>query len=121
MGKGGGEAPPPVMPQQDNSMEMMMGMFQMMLPLMQSMVSMAAMTPEIPEAPTPETPATDEPVDWKAQQEELAAKMAADQAAEDARKYGTEDTIHTSPLLDFPEDTRGSLLTGEEEQTTVLT
>jgi hypothetical protein len=100
---------------------MMMAMFQMMIPLMSSMMEMSAMTPEIPEAPTPETPATEEPVDWEKKQEELASKMQADQAAEDARKYGTEDTIHTSPLLDFPEDTRGSLLTGEEEQTTVLT
>ena len=120
MGKGGGEAPPPVTPQQDNSSELMMAMFQMIPAMMSSMMAMAA-APEVPEAPTPETPATDEPVDWKKKQEELEAKMQADQAAEDARKYGTEDTVHTSPLLDFPEDTRGSLLTGEEEQTTVLT
>ena len=101
-------------------MELMAQMMGMLMPLMGQMMAMAR-PPEIPEAPTPETPATDEPVDWKKKQEELDAKMAADQAAEDARKYGTEDTIHTSPLLDFPEDTRGSLLTGEEEQTTVLT
>jgi hypothetical protein len=120
MGGKSSEAPPAVMPQQNNSMDMMMPMLQAMMQMMQGMAGMMR-PPEMPEAPEPETPAQDEPVDWEKKQEELAAKMQADQEAENAKKYGTEDTIHTSPLLDQPEDTRGSILASdEEENSTVL-
>ncbi len=113
-GKGSAPAPPPPqLPQQDNSMmEMMMSMMQM-LPAM-----MAAAVPETPQVPEP--PPIDRPpeVDWKEKQTQLQAKMKADYDAEQRRKKGVQDTVHTSPLLDDMQTVIGSLL-GTDEDTPV--
>jgi len=123
-GKGGSTAP--AVSPADNSMEMMM--MQMMMGMMGS--NNASDTPEQPVAPiTPgvtETEETEtEDIDWKAKHDELATKMEAEYDAELESAKGTEDTIHTSPLLDEEDTTDQSIIAGTvpdaNTPTTILT
>jgi hypothetical protein len=105
-GKGGSTAP--AVSPADNSMEMMM--MQMMMGMMGS--NNASDTPEQPVAPIiPEVTETED-IDWKAKHDELAAKMEAEYDAELEGAKGTEDTVHTSPLLDEEDTTDQSIIAG---------
>jgi len=105
LGGKGGSIPPAVSPADNSGMEMMM---QMMMGMMESNNS----APEQPVAPIiPEVTETED-IDWKAKHDELAAKMEAEYDAELEGAKGTEDTVHTSPLLDEEDTTDQSIIAG---------
>ena len=87
--------------------EMMAGTMQQMAAMqadsMNSMVMMMNQAPEVTALPE---------IDWEAKDAELRKKIAADDAAANARKRGRSATILTSALDDSDTKTTDSILTG---------
>ena len=117
-GKGGGDAaPPPMMPMQDNSADMMAvmlevmgGMGEFMASSMESTSNMMANL-QMPEMPATPLPARVGDIDWTEKQKNLAAKMKADYGVDQGRKKTRTGTVLTSPLLDEEDaTTTGSVL-----------
>ena len=109
MGGKTGPEPPPIddTAQEENFMRMMETMSTMMGMMGGGGAPSPPPIPELPDIPNVE------PIDWTEKQMQIAAKMSAETALEQAQKKGVTGTILTSPLLDEEEpDLTASPLVG---------
>lgn len=96
----------------DDSMEMMVMMMQMMESMTNS-IGDAPETPYLASSPTVETTPT---INWGEKMDELKAKTKADWNADQDKRKGRMDTIHTSPLLEEEEDATAPTILGSTEK-----